>query len=66
VGESFVVGLFQAASDVTDFRLLGSVNAVLAGDRIYCVTGRELIMQNSKTHTSSRLKGYLMREGVCE
>jgi hypothetical protein len=35
VGESFVAGIFQAASDVPDFRLMGSVNAVHAGDRYY-------------------------------
>ena len=33
--ESFVAGLFQSASDVADFRLMGSVNAVHAGNRRY-------------------------------
>ena len=33
VGESFVAGLFQSAADESDFRLMGSVNAVHAGDR---------------------------------
>ena len=38
VGESIVAGLFQAASDVPDFRLMGSVNAVHAGDDRYSLS----------------------------
>jgi hypothetical protein len=38
VGESFVAGLFQSAADVSDFRLIGSVNAMHAGDRSYTMT----------------------------
>jgi hypothetical protein len=38
VGESFVAGPFQSASDLTDFRLMGTVNALHAGDRSYSLS----------------------------
>jgi hypothetical protein len=66
VGESFVAGIFQAASDVPDLRLMGSVNAVHAGDRnvLSYMSGRQFYEWLRDNHSEYKDTPILNVEGV--